>query len=131
MKVKKIKPEILGRLTAKIVFRTISSTVLRQILYKELSEIQKHMLKQGKSIVFKENLIEFLVEKANKKLEYGAREVKSLVAREIQDPIAEFLLDHPREMSMEVFCKKNVVVVKAKSGVVVEALPAEETNTII
>jgi ATP-dependent Clp protease ATP-binding subunit ClpC len=117
---RKIKPEILGRLTAKIVFRPISNSVLRQILYKELSEIQKHMLKQGKSVVFKENLIDYLVEKANKKLEYGAREVKSLVAREIQDPIAEFLLDNPTQMSMEVACKKDIVVVKSKLGSVVE-----------
>ncbi|MEI6729044.1 MAG: ATP-dependent Clp protease ATP-binding subunit [bacterium] len=127
---RKVKPEILGRLTAKIVFRPISSTVLKQILYKELSEIQKHMLKQGKSVVFKENLIEFLVEKANKKLEYGAREVKSLVAREIQDPIAEFLLDNPTQMSMEVFCKKDIIVVKSKLASVVEDLSKKVVQNV-
>jgi len=111
---KKIKPEILGRLTAKIVFRPISKSVLSQIIYKELSEIQKHMLKQGVSISFKEEIISFVISEAKTKLEYGAREVKGLVAQFVQDPIAEALLDNPSMSKMEVSVEGGVVAVKTK-----------------
>jgi ATP-dependent Clp protease ATP-binding subunit ClpC len=77
---KTIKPEILGRITSKIVFRPIGKSVLKQIVYKELGELQKHLLKQGKSLSFKETVIDFVLEKCGSKLEYGAREVKSIIA---------------------------------------------------
>lgn len=109
-----VKAEILGRITGKVVFRPINKSILAQILYKELSEIQKHMLKQGRSIVFKESIIDFLISRSHGKLEYGAREVKSMVAREIQDPIAEFLLENPTDSKFEVTVKEDKVIVKSK-----------------
>jgi ATP-dependent Clp protease ATP-binding subunit ClpC len=106
---KNIKPEILGRLNAKIVFRPITSTVLKQIINKELGLIQKHLLKNGRSINFKPDITEFVAQKANEKIEYGAREVKNLVATWVQDPIAEFLLDNTDAMNMTVKVVNNIV----------------------
>jgi ATP-dependent Clp protease ATP-binding subunit ClpC len=111
---KAIKPEILGRITSKIVFRPISKTVLRKIIIKELSEIQRHMLKQGRSVRFGDSVVDYLIEKASEKLEYGAREVKSLVAEHLQDHIAEYLLDHEQENNLEVSANKSQVLVKGK-----------------
>jgi ATP-dependent Clp protease ATP-binding subunit ClpC len=108
---KNIKPEILGRLNAKIVFRPITSTVLKQIINKELGLIQKHLLKNGRSINFKPEITEFVALKANEKIEYGAREVKNLVASWVQDPIAEHLLDNTSAMNMTVKVVDNKVIV--------------------
>jgi ATP-dependent Clp protease ATP-binding subunit ClpC len=106
---KNVKPEILGRLNAKIVFRPITSTVLKQIINKELGLIQKHLLKNGRSINFKPDITEFVAQKANEKIEYGAREVKNLVATWVQDPIAEFLLDNTNAMNMTVKVINNLI----------------------
>jgi ATP-dependent Clp protease ATP-binding subunit ClpC len=111
---KSIKPEILGRLTGKIVFRPISKTILKQIIYKELNLLQKHLLTQSRSISFKEEVADYLIEMANEKLEYGAREIKALIARNVQDPIAEFLLDNTKATNFEVSIKDKKVVVKNK-----------------
>lgn len=111
---KTIKPEILGRMTGKIVFRPISHNILRQIIYKELNLIQKHLLTQSRATAFKEEVVEYLIEIANKNLEYGAREIKSLIARNVQDKIAEFLLDNPAATNMEIGTKDKQVVVKNK-----------------
>jgi ATP-dependent Clp protease ATP-binding subunit ClpC len=111
---KSIKPEILGRLTGRIVFRPISKTILRHIIFKELNLLQKHLLTQSRSISFKEEVADYLIEMASEKLEYGAREIKSLIARNIQDPIAEFLLDNTKAMNIEVDIKDKKVVVKNK-----------------
>jgi ATP-dependent Clp protease ATP-binding subunit ClpC len=97
---KSIKPEILGRITAKIVFRPITQTVLQKVINKELGLIQKHLLKQGRTINFAPEITECVAKLANTKIEYGAREVKSLVAQYIQDPIAEFILDNTECMNM-------------------------------
>ena len=109
-----VKPEILGRMTGKVVFRPISKSVLHQIISKELGLLQNHLLKQGRTVSFTDELVTFISTKANLKLEYGAREVKSLVARTLQDPLAEFLLDHPTTMNLLVDLKGEEIKVKAK-----------------
>jgi ATP-dependent Clp protease ATP-binding subunit ClpC len=90
-----IKPEILGRLTGKIVFRPISKNILELIIRKELAILQNHMLKQGKTITITNDVIHSLSDKGGEKMEYGAREVKALVAQHLQDGLAEYLLDNP------------------------------------
>ena len=104
---KAIKPEILGRITSKIVFKPIGSTVLTQIIHKELSILQNHLLKNGRTITFKDDVVEFIVSQTNSKLEYGAREVKSIIANIIHNPIAEYLLENQANLNMEIYLDKN------------------------
>ena len=99
---KSIKPEILGRLTSKIVFRPITKTILNQVINKELALVQKHLLKQGRRANFKPEIVDLVCIKANEKIEYGAREVKALVASIVQDEIAEFILDNPGCMNLTI-----------------------------
>ena len=109
---KAIKPEILGRMTSKIVFRPIGKTVLNQIIQKELANLQEHLLKQGRMVSFGDSVIDFVSSKAAEKLEYGAREVKNLVAEFVQDPIAEFLLDNTDCLAFSVFCTFGKMMIK-------------------
>ena len=50
-----------------------------------------------------------------KKIEYGAREVKSLIARSVQDPLAEYILDHTNTLNLEVGVKSSNVIIKGKT----------------
>jgi ATP-dependent Clp protease ATP-binding subunit ClpC len=111
---KKIKPEILGRMSGKIVFRPISKTVLTQIIHKELNLLQKHLLTESLSLSFDDKITDYLLTKAKDKLEYGAREIKSIIAREIHDPIADFLLDNPKTKTIFVTLNNQNVIVKSK-----------------
>lgn len=108
---KAIKPELLGRLTGKIVFRPITKEILAQIVRKEVRLLQNHLLKQGRTITFDEKTVMYLTSKASEKLEYGAREIKSLVARELQDNLAEFILSHPKAMNLRVLVHKNQILI--------------------
>ena len=110
-----IKPEILGRLTGRIVFRPITRSVLQQIVTKELSKLQEHLLKQGKSLSVSDNLIVWLTDNiAKDKFEYGAREVKSEIAKKIQDPLADFLLDNPQVRYLELDLENEQLKIKTK-----------------
>jgi ATP-dependent Clp protease ATP-binding subunit ClpC len=111
---KSIKPEILGRITGKIVFRPISKSILSKIIYKELSMVQKHLLKSGKSISFKDEVVEFLVEKLSEKLDYGARQIKGIIAINLFDPISEWILDNPSCLFLDVTVKSKAIFVKGK-----------------
>jgi ATP-dependent Clp protease ATP-binding subunit ClpC len=113
---RQIKPEILGRITGKVVFKPIGKTTMVHIITKELGILQKHMLKQGKSVTFADSVINHIADLADDKLEYGAREVKSLVAEHIQNEIAEFLLEHPKEMNFSVKAIKKEIKVTGKKS---------------
>jgi ATP-dependent Clp protease ATP-binding subunit ClpC len=110
---KSIKPEILGRLTSKIVFRPITQTILKQVINKELALVQKHLLNQGRRANFKPTVADLVCLKANEKIEYGAREVKALVASIVQDEIAEFILDYPKCMNLTIQSDGNKITVEA------------------
>jgi ATP-dependent Clp protease ATP-binding subunit ClpC len=125
---KAIKPEILGRLTSKIVFRPIGKTVLYQIINKELGILQEHFFKQGRSVNFEDVITKYVASKAEAKLEYGAREVKSLISEFVQDPIAEYLLDNPECMNFRVGVKNNLVVVTKANVKKTETKKAEKIN---
>ena len=114
---KAIKPEILGRINGKIVFRPLGKTVLSQIIHKELSSLQSHLLKSGRIIAFKDNVIDYVVANSSDKFEYGAREIKSLIASLVQDPIAEFLLDNPVCTNLEVKADENLKTLVVKEVV--------------
>jgi ATP-dependent Clp protease ATP-binding subunit ClpC len=108
---KAIKPEILGRLTGKIVFRPISKSILSQIIQKELAILQNHLIKQGKTISIDDDVIHYLVKLANEHLEYGAREVKSLIARNLFDKLAEYLLDNPKSRKISAKMANNILII--------------------
>ena len=102
-----IKPEILGRLTGKIVFRPINKKVLEQIIRKELAILQNHMLKQGRTLAITNKVIHYLGTKGGERMEYGAREVKALIAQHLQDDLAEYLLDNPKTRNVSIDVVKD------------------------
>jgi ATP-dependent Clp protease ATP-binding subunit ClpC len=108
---KTIKPEILGRLTGKIVFKPISKGILTQIIQKELSILQNHLLRQGKTISVENNVVHHLASVANENLEFGAREVKSLIARHLFDELAEYFLDNPKSRKISVKMENEKIVI--------------------
>jgi len=109
---KAIKPEILGRLTNRIVFRPINKDGMKEIVRKELREIQNHMLKQGRVLEFTDKIVEYLLSNHKDKLVYGAREVKAIVAEFVQDPLAEFLLDSPKASKIYLGVEDGKIIAK-------------------
>ncbi len=116
-----IKPEILGRLTAKIVFAPITKRVVEQVIAKELNTVQNHLFKQGKTVVFAQTLIPYLLSKIEGTMEYGAREVRSIVAQQVQSHLAEYILENPKQNAFEVlFEDEKVQVVAGKRAILKE-----------
>lgn len=108
---KTIRPEILGRITSKIVFRPITKLVLRRIITKELSILQQQLLKQGRTISVDNSVVELIITKSKDKIEYGAREIKSLVSEYVHNPLSDFILDFPQKHNISIVANDERVVV--------------------
>lgn len=97
------RPELLNRIDEVVVFRPLSREVLRRILQKQLKSLSEFVSQRGVrlqvSAAAEERLVELAYEPA-----FGARPLRRVIARELQDPLSEALLGDPRaaETSVDV-----------------------------
>jgi ATP-dependent Clp protease ATP-binding subunit ClpC len=108
---KTIKPEILGRLTDKIVFNPITKEILAQIIEHELNLVSVNFVKQSRMFAFKQEVVGLLVDKVGDGFKYGARDVKKVIQKELLDVLSESVLDNPGRFLFEVGINGQEVVV--------------------
>jgi ATP-dependent Clp protease ATP-binding subunit ClpB len=85
------RPELLNRIDEVVVFRPLSREVLRKILRIQLNSLRKLVGPRGITLdvtaAAEDRLVELSYEPA-----FGARPLRRVLARELQDPLAEALL---------------------------------------
>ncbi len=85
------KPEFLNRVDEIIVFHRLDKEHLKQIIEIQLSKLRRILMDRKIEIETSESLIDFLVENGYDPT-FGARPLKRLIQREIQDRLAAELL---------------------------------------
>ncbi len=110
------KPEFLNRIDETIVFRSLNKADMKQIvglMTKELSNRCRSQL--DIDLVVRDNAKNYIVEKAYEP-KYGARPLRRKIQNEIEDKLAELLLDGTVKKGMQVIVttKKNAIVFETK-----------------
>ena len=82
------KPEFLNRLDDTIIFRPLTKEDLSRIVELEIGYVQQRLQEQGVSIEVDSSAKEFVVEKGFDPI-YGARPLKRVIQRFLEDPLAE------------------------------------------
>mgnify|MGYP000190006541 CR=1 FL=1 len=90
---KKLNPELLNRLDDIIIFRSLTKKDARKILEILLKELEKRLKKINISIKLDSKAKKFILEKGFSK-EYGARPLRRTVQSEIEDSIADYILEN-------------------------------------
>ncbi|MGE5788803.1 MAG: AAA family ATPase, partial [Myxococcales bacterium] len=85
------RPELLNRIDEVVVFRPLSRDVLRRILGKQLKALADLVEPRGVKFEVTPSAQERLVELSYEPA-FGARPLRRVIAREIQDPLSEALL---------------------------------------
>ena len=88
---RQFKPEFLNRVDDVIVFRQLSRADLAEIVNLEMHEIQERLAMRGIKLEMTDAVRDFLIERGYKP-EYGARQLRRVVERYIEDPLAEEIL---------------------------------------
>jgi ATP-dependent Clp protease ATP-binding subunit ClpC len=97
---KTIKPEILGRISDKIVFNPITEEVIEEIIKHEIKQLNDNLKKQDKSLQVPASIIKHMAVLTSKDLDYGARDLKKIVQDILLDPLSEFVLANPNVRTM-------------------------------
>jgi ATP-dependent Clp protease ATP-binding subunit ClpC len=85
---KTFNPEFLNRLDEVIVFHSLSEQHLRGIVAKEVRELNKQLKENGLEIVLEPDAVDWILKKEDN-TRYGARPIKRLIQRHVEDVIAE------------------------------------------
>ena len=88
---KHFRPEFINRLDSIVVFHSLNQLQLAQIAKIMINNLNKRLQERGISLMFTESALRHIVENGTD-LEYGARPLKRLIQREIEDNLADKLL---------------------------------------
>lgn len=90
------RPEFLNRIDELIIFTSLSEKDLTKIAEFMLRSLAEKLKKQGKNIVFDESVAEHLAKIAAKE-KNGARPLRRLIVKEIENPLSLYLLQRNAE----------------------------------
>lgn len=110
------KPEFLNRIDVTIVFRALNKDDMKQIVGLMTKELAKRCETQlGITLVVRDAAKQYIVDKAYDP-KYGARPLRRKIQDEIEDPLAEKLLDGSIRRGDEVIVttKKNAIFLESK-----------------
>jgi len=87
-----LRPEFINRVDEIITFNHLSKENFVGIASIMLRELQEGLSERGLSLSWEEDLVDYLVEKAYS-VTYGARNLRRTIQKELEDPIAERIID--------------------------------------
>jgi ATP-dependent Clp protease ATP-binding subunit ClpC len=120
---KHFRPEFLNRLDDVIVFRALTKEDLRTIVNYEFEMVRLRAQEKSVDLRLSPAAAEYLIEKGYSS-DFGARPLRRVIEREIEDPLSEDLL-------RGVFLGAAAVTVNVKDGKLVfdaEAVPAPKVE---
>lgn len=86
-----VKPEFLNRIDDVVVFHSLGETQIREIVKIQLGGLKRIAHDRGITLHVDDSLIDFLAE-AGWDPDFGARPIRRAIQKEIQNPLAKFLL---------------------------------------
>ena len=103
------KPEFLNRIDIVTVFHALNYEQLVKISKIFISKLNKKLMEQGVGLKVTESALKYLIEKSYDS-QYGARPLRRLIEQEIEDKIAEDMLEGN-------IMRGDTIIISAKDGV--------------
>ncbi len=106
-----LSPELLNRIDDTVVFTTLSEAEVSRILDLQLDELKERLSEQGISIRLKKSARDYLVKNGYDPA-FGARPMRRLLQREIEDEAAMLILGDrcPEGTQIVVDCRKDKLI---------------------
>ncbi len=92
---KHYKPEFINRLDGLVIFKPLDKQALSEVMHIEIKKLYERMAKLQVLFELSEDAKQFLVDKGFEP-EMGARPLRRIIERHLEDPLAEAILQKPR-----------------------------------
>ena len=87
-----LRPEFINRVDEIVAFNKLSEENFRGIADIMLKELQDSLKERGLSLSWTEAVVDYLVKKSYSEA-YGARNLRRTIQKDLEDPIAEKIID--------------------------------------
>lgn len=108
------KPEFLNRFDDIIEFNALTKADLSQIVKLMLAKVDQTLVDNGMSLHVSDEVIEKLVELGYDP-KMGARPLRRTIQEEIEDRVADYYLDHPKETNFNATLVDDQIVINAST----------------
>ena len=108
------KPEFLNRFDDIIEFNALTKADLSQIVKLMLAKVNQTLVDNGMSLHVSDEVIEKLVELGYDP-KMGARPLRRTIQEEIEDRVADYYLDHPKETNFNATLVDDQIVINAST----------------
>ncbi len=119
LKIKGIfKPEFVNRLDSIILFKPLKETALESIVKLRLDEVNDRLVEQNIKFSFEEKVL-IILAKNGYDPEYGARPIRRIVERDIEEPIADKIISGEIKSGDKIKAKlneKEEIVIEKTNG---------------
>ena len=105
-----LRPEFINRLDEMVVFNKLTTPHLIKICRLILNEVSDRVLATDRTIKFSNSLIKHLVS-LNKDTQFGARSIRRLINRHVEDVVSDFILNSPDCVDITVSYTKGDITV--------------------
>lgn len=106
-----LRPELLSRLGETLVFQPLGKIAIEAIAKQELEKLKARLKKKNITLTYPVSLLPFISETGFLPAE-GARPIRKKIELEIEQPVAEFLLAHPKKQKISLIIKNKRVTVR-------------------
>lgn len=105
----KFPPEFLNRIDEIVQFNTLNEQNLLSISNLELSYLNNRLSKMGKSIIWTDDVADFIAQSAFKDKKSGARLIRKSLRENIEDKLSEMIIAHQDQSTFKITVKNNQI----------------------
>ena len=87
-----LRPEFINRVDEVVCFNRLTEEDFRQIAAIMLGELRDSLAERGVELTWEDSLVDYLVKKSYS-IAYGARNLRRTIQKDVEDPIAEAIID--------------------------------------
>ncbi len=106
-----LRPEFLARIDEIVVFNPLSEEVLEEIADLMLKEYVKPLNQKGISLTWDKEALKYITKKAQGG-KFGARDIRRVIRKEVEDKIAEVIVDNQKIDKLNVSVKEDEIKVE-------------------
>ncbi len=106
-------PEFLNRIDNIVYFNDLTDEDLKKIAVIEIENLNKRIKEIGFSIEYDESVVDYVHSEAIKERDFGARPIKRIIQRNIEDELTDIILENDYEENhvFKVTCKEGKIVI--------------------
>ncbi len=110
-----LRPEFLNRVDEIVYFNSLTEDNFKDIADLMLNEVKELLAERNISLIWNKDVLEYLIKKSYSET-YGARNLRRLIQKEVEDKIASLLVDELRGVADEIYLSSEgeKITVKAR-----------------